>query len=63
MTSLKLYSKNSNFHICTCLLLLFELLPNDAQENCFQRSIKISIKITIAPTCFCVITIIREHTM
>jgi hypothetical protein len=28
------------------------LLATDAQENCFQRSIKIYIKITVAPTCF-----------
>ena len=35
------------------------LLPTDAQENCFQRSIKIYIKITTSPTCFGVITIIR----
>jgi len=39
------------------------LLPTDAQEKYFQRSIKIYIKITIAPTCFGVITIIRERTM
>jgi len=39
------------------------LLPTDAQENCFQRSIKIDIKIKIAPTCFGVITTIRERAM
>ena len=39
------------------------LLPTDAQENSFQNSIKIYIKITIAPTYFGVITIIRERTM
>jgi hypothetical protein len=39
------------------------LLPNDAKEKCFQKNIKIYIKITIAPTCFCVITIIRERIM
>ena len=38
------------------------LLPTDAQENRFQRSIKIYIKITIAPTTFRVIIIIRERT-
>jgi len=37
------------------------LSPTDAQENCFKRSIKIYIK--TAPTCFGVITIIREHTI
>jgi len=35
------------------------LLPTDAQENCFKRSIKIYIK--TAPTCFGVITNIRER--
>jgi hypothetical protein len=34
------------------------LLPTDAQENCFKTSIKIYIK--TAPTCFGVITIIRD---
>ena len=33
----------------------------DAQENCFKGSIKIYIK--TAPTCFGVITIIRERTI
>jgi len=37
------------------------LLPTDAQENCFKRSIKIYIK--TAPTCFGVITIISEFTI
>jgi hypothetical protein len=37
------------------------LLPTDAQENCFKRSIKIYIK--TGPTCFGVITIIRERTI
>jgi len=37
------------------------LLPTDAQENCFKRSIKIYIK--AAPTCFNVITINRERTI
>ena len=37
------------------------LSPTDAQENCFKRSIKIYIK--TAPTCFDVITIIRERTI
>ena len=33
--------------------------PTDAQENCFKKNIKIYIK--TAPTCFGVITIIRER--
>jgi len=37
------------------------LLPTDAQENFFKRSIKIYIK--TASTCFGVITIIRERTI
>jgi len=37
------------------------LLPTDAQENCFKIYIKIDIK--TAPTCFGVITIIRERTI
>jgi len=39
------------------------LLPTDAQENCCQKSIKICIKITLAPTRFGVITIIRERAL
>ena len=38
-------------------LVIRVLLPTDAPENCFKRSIKIYIK--TAPTCFGVITIIR----
>ena len=34
-------------------------LPTDAQENCFKKNIKIYIK--TAPTCFGLITIIRER--
>jgi hypothetical protein len=37
------------------------LLATDAQKNFFKRSIKIYIK--TAPTCFGVITIIRERTI
>jgi hypothetical protein len=37
------------------------LLSTDAQKNCFKRSNKIYVK--TAPTCFSVITIIREHTV
>ena len=36
------------------------LLPTDEQENCFERSIKTYVE--TAPTCFGVITIIRERT-
>ena len=34
-------------------------LPTDAQENCFEKNIKIYIK--TAATCFGAITIIRER--
>jgi hypothetical protein len=34
-------------------------LPTDAQESCFKKNIKICIK--TAPTCFGLITIIRER--
>ena len=51
----KYHYPNISEIICTfapCMLLLskFFLLPNDAQENCFQRRIKTYIKIKIAPT-------------
>ena len=50
------------FTVVPCILLLLKfLLPTDAQENCFQRGIKICIK--TAPACFGVITIIRERTI
>jgi hypothetical protein len=50
------------FHSHTVHLYIIEvLLPTDAQKNCFKRSIKIYIK--IAPTCFVVITIIRQRTV
>jgi len=42
-------------------IIIKVLLPTDAQENCFKRSIKIYIK--TAPTCFGIITIIRERTI
>ena len=51
----------SHLYCASCYYQSF-LLPTDAQENCFQRSIKIYIEIKIAPTCFGVITIIRERT-
>jgi len=37
------------------------LLPTDTQENCFNGIIKIYIETT--PTCFGVITVIRERTI
>jgi len=50
------------FHSRTVHLDIIKvLLPTDAQENCFKMSIKIYIK--TVPTCFGVITIIRERTM
>jgi hypothetical protein len=55
-------NKDINFHTCTVHLDIIKvLLPTDTQENCFKRSIKIYIK--TAPTCFGVITIIRERTI
>jgi len=51
-----------NFHSCIVQLDIIKvLLPTDAQNTCFKRSIEIYIK--NAPTCFSVITIIREHTI
>jgi hypothetical protein len=51
-----------NFHSCTVQLHIIKVFPpTDAQENCSNRSIKIYMK--IAPTCFGVITIIRECTI
>ena len=41
--------------------IIIVLLPTDAQGNCLKTSIKIYIK--TAPTCFGVITIIRERTI
>jgi len=52
-----LYGQNSVFKYQSFLL------PTDAQENCFSKSIKIYIKITTAPTCFGAITITRERTV
>jgi len=47
-----------DFHICTMHLAIIKVLflPNDVQENRFERSINIYIK--NAPTCFGAITII-----
>jgi hypothetical protein len=51
-----------SFHSRTVHLDIIKvLLSTDAEENCFKRSIKIYIK--TAPTCFGVITIIRERTI
>jgi hypothetical protein len=52
---LNFYSRTVHFDIIKILL------PTDAQENRFTRSIKIYIK--TAPPCFGVITIIREGTI
>jgi hypothetical protein len=57
-----LETTNINLHSRTVHLDIIKvLLPTDAQENCFKRSTKIYIK--TAPTCFGVITIIRERTI
>jgi len=59
------YNNHNNFshlHRASCYYRTFPL-PTDAQENCFQRSIKIYIQITMAATCFGVIAIIRESTV
>jgi hypothetical protein len=54
--------KDANFHSRAVHLDIIKvLLPTDAQNNFFKRSIKIFIK--TAPTCFGVITIIREVTV
>jgi hypothetical protein len=51
-----------NFHSRNVHLIIIKVSsPTDAQDNCFKRSIKIYIK--LAPTCFGVITIIRERTI
>jgi hypothetical protein len=51
-----------NFYSRTVHLDIIKALPpTDAQENCFKRNIKIYNK--TAPTCFSVITIIRERTI
>jgi len=51
-----------NFHSRAVHLDIIKvLLPTDAQKNRFKSIIKIYIK--TAPTCFSVITIIRERTI
>jgi len=54
-----------NFILFICVLRYCQsfLLPTDVQENYSERSVKIYITITTAPTCFAVITIIRERTV
>ena len=49
--------------VVPCILILskFFYLPTDAREFCFKRNIEIYIK--NAPTCFGLITIIRERTI
>ena len=47
------------FVLCILILSEFFYLPTDAQESCFKKNIKIYIK--PAPTCFVLITIIRER--
>jgi hypothetical protein len=54
-------SVNEEFSHKQKIHIIKVLLPTDAQENCFIRSIKIYIK--TAPRCFGVITIIRERTI
>jgi hypothetical protein len=62
----------SHTHTHTVLLLHLDIKvffnsPPDAQVNCLKNNFKIYIKIYItcktAPTCFGVITIIRERTL
>ena len=48
------YSRTVHFDIIKVFYL-----PTEAQENCFKKNNKIYIK--TAPTCFGVITIIRER--
>jgi hypothetical protein len=54
-------NKRHNFHSRTVHRDIVKVFysPTDAQENCFKTNIKICIK--DAPTCFGVITIIRER--
>jgi hypothetical protein len=49
------------FYSCTIHLHVTKVfyLPTDVQENCFKKNIKIYIK--TAPTCFSLITTIRER--
>jgi hypothetical protein len=59
---MEIHTSENNFHSHTMHLDIIKvLLPTDAQENCFKRSVQIYIK--TAPTCFGVNTIIRERTI
>jgi hypothetical protein len=53
--------KNKKFQVLVIHNKMFKVfyLPNDAQQNCFKKNIKIYIK--TAPTSFGAITIIRER--
>jgi len=63
--------KYNTYTLLLCLTvtlnILFQyqtfLLPTDTQKKCFKRGIKIYITIKTAPTCFGVITVIRERTV
>jgi len=52
MLSFERYETNQSF---------FFYFPTDVQENSFKKNIQIYIK--TAPTCFCLITIIRKRTI
>jgi hypothetical protein len=62
-----LCSKVLDSKVVTVILCIskFICLPTDAQLNCLKKNFKIDVKIDIktAPTCFGVITIIRERTI
>ena len=57
----KIYIIPSTARLEILTAIIKALLPTDAQKNCFKRGIKIYIK--TVPTCFDVITIIRERTI
>ena len=59
LNSCKLSLKFSQSHRASWYCQRFFYLPTDAQESCFKKSIKIYIK--TAPTCFGLMTIIRER--
>jgi len=52
-----------DFHSCTVHLDAIKVfyLPTDSQYSCFKRVLKFKIYIKAAPTCFGLITIIRER--
>jgi hypothetical protein len=53
--------KQCFFHSCTAHLYVIKVfyLPTDVQQSCFKKNVKIYNK--TAPTCFGLITIIRER--